>query len=471
MYLLLFAVIAASRLARPLEELTYGESWLLDGARQIARGEGLYASPDHLPLMQYAYTPLYYAVVGGLLRIFGDSGYTLGRTVSLLATLFGAAALAWSISRLTRRLLLGLLCAGLFLTQNLTVLLWATQHRVDPLALGLTLVGLALFTSEKYSLAAAFFVLAFFTKQTFVVAPLAAAITLWPCRVRLVRFAAVVSAGVLGGLAVALWLSHGWFWWHVVTTNANPPDLSTFAGLMGSLLQFNGVLLLVALVSLALPSRPSERVWRLYFVGSLLTLPTLAKLGASSNYWLELTAGTAVLTSLAADYVGRWPQTRLIAPTVIAGALLVAVPGYQATAIDAEQSVADMLQPPDPHYLSFVGDSDSADAYRVDARFIEFIAAQPGDLLTDNSGLAVAAGKRITYEFQIFQLLKAEGFWSEQPILDAIAAQRFSLVALMHPLDGPIAGTRWSPGLQTALQADYAFVGARDGFRLYTPRR
>ena len=43
---------------------------------------------------------------------------------------------------------------------------------------------------------------------------------------------------------------------------------------------------------------------------------------------------------------------------------------------------------------------------RVDAAFVNTIAREPGELLTDNSGLAVAAGKPITYEFQIFQLLQ-----------------------------------------------------------------
>src|SRR5204863_7098986 len=99
-YLVLFAFGAADRLVRPVEEFTYGESWLLDGARQVAHGEGLYASPDQLPLMHIAYTPLYYVIVGGLLHVFGDNGYTVGRWVSLLATLIGALALVWSLRRL-----------------------------------------------------------------------------------------------------------------------------------------------------------------------------------------------------------------------------------------------------------------------------------------------------------------------------------------------------------------------------------
>ncbi|MBV9326282.1 MAG: hypothetical protein JO352_21165 [Chloroflexi bacterium] len=468
-YLVLFALGVQDRLTRPLEELTYGESWLLDGARQVARGERLYAAPDRLPLMQIAYTPVYYVVVGGLQRVVGDHGYTVGRAVSLVSTLIGTLALTWSVRCVTGFWRFGWLAGGLLLTQNLTVLLWGALERVDALALGLTLVGLALYTGRHTSAAAIFFVLAFFTKQTYFVAPIAAAIALWPCRASLLRFSVLMVCGVLGGVGLALWLTDGWFWWHVVTANANPLDLMTFSVLMGSFLQFNGVPLLAALTSLVLPAGPGERVWRLYFVGCLLTLPSVAKLGASSNYWVELTAATAALLALASYRLAAWPQTRLVAPTVIAGALLIAVPGYQATATELALTRADTLQPPSPRYLSLVGDA-GATPLRIDATFVDYVAQQPGDVLTDNSGLAVAAGKPIEFEFQIFQLLRAEGHWSEQPIVDAIATRRFSLVVLMHPLDGSIGDTRWSSALQSALLDAYAPAGSQAGFWLYRPR-
>jgi hypothetical protein len=470
MYLVLFATSAADRLTRPLEELTYGESWLLDGARQIASGEGLYSAPDHLPLMQIAYTPLYYLVVGTLERGVGDRGYVVGRAVSLVATLVGSLALVWSVRCLTGHWRFGWLAGGLLLTQNLTLLLWGALERVDALALGLTLVGLALYTMHRSAAAAALFVLAFFTKQTFFVAPIAAAIALWPCRGRLLRFGAIIVCGVVGGVGVAQWLTQGWFWWHVVIANANTLDLMTFSVLMGSFMQYNGVPVLAALTSLALPAAPGERVWRLYFVGCLLMLPSVAKLGASSNYWIELTAATAALLSLASYRLMGWSMTRVVAPTVIAGALLIAVPGYQATATELALNAADTLQPASPHFLSFVGDA-GATPLRIDAAFVDYIARQPGALLTDNSGLAVAAGKPIEYEFQIFQLLRVQDNWSERPILDAIAARRFSLVALMHPLDGSIDDTRWSPALQSALQDAYVPDGVQAGFWLYVPRR
>ena len=39
----------------------------------------------------------------------------------------------------------------------------------------------------------------------------------------------------------------------------------------------------------------------------------------------------------------------------------------------------------------------------------------------------------------------------------------------MHPLDGPIEDTRWTPALQAALAAAYVPAGTQAGFWLYRP--
>ena len=260
--------------------------------------------------------------------------------------------------------------------------------------------------------------------------------------------------------------------WHTVTANRNEPDLVTFSALMGGFLQFNGLPVLAALSSFVLPAPArGERIWRIYLVGSLVTLFSLAKLGASSNYWLEVSAATAALLALAAHRLATTvPSGRLVAPMVVGGSLFIAIPGYQATAIQATATFSELVRPSGPRFLSLVGDGDGTAALRVDSRFIDRVAADPGALLTDNSGLAVAAGKRIEFEFQIFQLLQAEGHWSEQPILDAVARRHFSIVALMHPLDGPVNGTRWTPALREALRTAYLPAGHEAGFWLYRPR-
>jgi hypothetical protein len=466
-YLLIFAASAAGRLLRPHEEFLYGESWLLDDARRIAAGESLYPPVDRLPLMHTAYTPLYYLVVGELQRVLGDSGYTLGRAVSLLGAVLAAVALAWVVRHLTGSWLAGALGAAVLVTQNLTVFLWGPLHRVDTLALGLTMLGLALASGGRPTLAALVFVLAVMTKQTFLVAPLAVWLTLWPWWRQMLGFGAVFGGVLLLIVAIAQWLTGGWFLWHTVIGNSNEAELDTFTQLIGSFLQFNGLTVVAAAASLLLPGERGERLWRLYFLGTLATLPTIAKIGASSNYWLEISAATSVLLAVASHRLAQWPATRLIAPVVIGGALLIAVPGYQANARDAGDSLREAISPA-PVYLTLVSDV-SHSPFRVESSFVRHVAAEPGELLTDNPGLAVAAGKRISYEFQIFQLLYVEGRWSQAPILDAIRARRFTLVALMHPLDGPTQGTRWTPTIRDELLGAYVPAGQQSGFWLYRP--
>ena len=468
LYSVAFAWSAVVRVLRPLEELVYGESWVLDGARRVAQGGVLYPPADRLPLAQTAYTPLYYVVVGELQRAFGDAGYTTGRAVSLVATLLGALVLAWSVARLTGRWSTGILAAGLLLTQNVTVVLWAPLHRVDALALGLTLVGLSLATAGRPYAAALAFLLALLTKQTFLVAPLATCLALWPDRRRMLRFAALFALAVALSVVAAQWLTDGWFLWHTLLANSNVPDFDTFAALVGSFLQFNGLAVLGSAILLTLPERPGERLWRLYFLGCLVTLPSVAKIGASSNYWLELSAATAALLGLGAHRLAGAGSAQLVAPVVIAGALLVAVPAYQAVAFESASATRDLLRPQSPAYLSLVGDG-GPQPYRVEASFVPRIAREAGDVLTDNPGLAVAAGKRIAFEFQIFQLLEAQGLWSDEPIVKAIFARQFALVVLMHPLDGPLQGTRWTPAIRDALRTAYVPDGRQAGFWVYRP--
>jgi hypothetical protein len=470
LYCIAFSTLAAGRLARPLDEFSYGESWLLDDARRIARGEPLYAPVDRVPITQTAYTPVYYVLVSLVQRVVGDWGYSVGRAVSLVATAASAVLLVWSVHRLSGCWAAGWLAAGLFLTQNLTAVLWAPLHRVDALALTVTLAGMALWVGGRRHLAALAFVAAVMTKQTFLVAPLAACLALWPCRREMLQFTLVFGVSLGVGVALAQWISGGWFLWHTVLANSNQADFQTFAILMGSFLQFNGLPVLLALASLTMPAPPTERVWRLYFLGCLATLPTIAKIGASSNYWLELSAATAVLLALASIrlIVRPEPLARAAPPLILAGTLLFSMTAYQASARAGADLLSESLSSSSPGFVSLISDTGTA-PLRVQTSFVDRIAREPGDLLTDNSGLAAAAGKPVMFEFQIFQLLLAEGRWSDAPIVEAILARRFALVALMHPLDTPVERTRWTPAIRDALASSYVPAGQAPGFWLYRP--
>jgi hypothetical protein len=139
MYLVVVALSFYQRVLDPTEYM-YGESIVLDETHRLADGQPLYAPPIALPLTVTAYPPVYYVGVSLLQQLSGDS---VGRIVSVAATVASTALIVWSVHRITANWAAGVLGGGLFVTQNLTVLLWGPTHRVDMLALCFALCGLA----------------------------------------------------------------------------------------------------------------------------------------------------------------------------------------------------------------------------------------------------------------------------------------------------------------------------------------
>jgi hypothetical protein len=456
-YLAAAGLSTFERVRSPVEFL-YGEAIVLDETRRIGLGQPLYPAPTALPLTVTAYTPLYYLLVGVLQRVSGEMGYGVGRLVSVAAVLASAGLLAWSVHRIAGRWYGGLLAAGLFLTQNLTVLLWAPVNRVDPLALCFTLLGLVSATSGRTTLAALPLALAVLTKQTYLAAPLCVVVTLWPRRRLVLAFSALFLASVSVCLAVGQWLTDGWLLWHTFVANANPLDFRYFAGMLGLFLQYNALPVVAATALFGLSARGPERLWRVYFlVSGLEALATVGKLGASSNYWLELTAATGVLIAIlairlaeAADAQALLTSTGLA--SLVLASLLVCVSAYQAT-------VAQAL---DLHFGSTVPQLEVA----------PLVAAEPGAVLTDDPGLALLAGKQIEFESVIFTILAAQGVWDETPILDAIHARQFGLVVLDVSLDEPprpLISARFSTQVRAVLQAAYTPAGQQAGYWFYRP--
>src|SRR5689334_5315062 len=100
MYLAVVALSFHQRVLEPTEYL-YGESIVLDETHRLAEGQPLYAPPTGLPLTVTAYPPAYYLVVGLLQQLSGETGYRVGRTVSVVATAASAVLIVWSVHRVT----------------------------------------------------------------------------------------------------------------------------------------------------------------------------------------------------------------------------------------------------------------------------------------------------------------------------------------------------------------------------------
>jgi hypothetical protein len=460
LYLVVVGFSFHQRVLDPTEYM-YGESIVLDETHRLAAGQPLYAPPTALPLTVTAYPPVYYISVSLLQQISGDTSYSVGRIVSVAAACASALLIAWSVRRLTGRLPPGLLAAGLFVTQNLTVVLWAPTHRVDMLALCFALSGLALATAGRTTLAALPLALAVLTKQTYVAAPVCIAFAIWPHRRALFSFGALFVGSVLLAVGVGSWLTGDELLWHTVIANANPFDMDYFAAMLSAFAQFNALPLVAAAALFGLPVRGAERLWRTYFLLSgLIALATVGKIGASSNYWLELTAATSVLIGILAARVSEPSAVRAaFASAGLAGlvlaSLLTCIPAYQAT---MAQATAMAMSGP------------SADsARRIEAAAL--VANETGPVFTDDPDLALLAGKRVEFEL-IYTLLAVQHIWEETPILTPIRERRFKLVVVEEPLDAPqrpLTSQHFTDNVRSALQEAYAPAGQVAGYWLYRP--
>jgi hypothetical protein len=132
----------------------------------------------------------------------------------------------------------------------------------------------------------------------------------------------------------------------------------------------------------------------------------------------------------------------------------VAVPGYQALS----------------HELRRVLPAGGAGTVHAQAQLAPLLSAEPGEVLTDEPALAIAAGKPVVFELVIFRLLAEQRVWDERPILEAIAARRFGLVVLESPLDFPPERANFSAAVREALRAAYEPAGEREGYWFYRPR-
>ncbi|MFN3197982.1 MAG: ArnT family glycosyltransferase [Bradymonadia bacterium] len=232
-YVVIFVVVALIRVFYPFE-VEWMEGGMLAHAARLASGQPIYAEPsaDFVP---FFYTPGYPITLWGLSQITGGLSFTLGRLVSLAATLSTFYCL-FLIGRREAGVRFGLLAMGIY--ASLFRLNGAFYDLVRPDALFITIMLWAVYVAYTMPrwrgviLAAVLCVVGFFTKQTAsVFTPAIAVYLLW----RNWRHGVVFGALAFGlgalGVYVANQATDGWFW------------VYTFEGHQGHLFYWKNILM------------------------------------------------------------------------------------------------------------------------------------------------------------------------------------------------------------------------------------
>jgi hypothetical protein len=416
----LLAVFAVALWAR--NGLTPVEGIVGLHSHMFAQGQGLYHPLNQYPYTVAAYGPIYYSLCAALDRL-GVPLYLAARSLSFLA-LLGSL---WYCGRILARFAphdrpartVGLLLAAS--TANL--LYWGTVGQVDMLAVCFSLAAFAAYldwraTGRGLWLAAAFVVLAVFTKQTAIASGATIALCLlWDDRRTAARW---IPAVALAGLAIAATLqlaTQGAFLENALFANLNPFAAAKLIDQGQYFLLTSGGLLLIGLCCLPAAIGPARPLFLYTGLSLAVWLLTAPKVGSDLNYQLEMTLLLAVTAAVGLGHAHffsavfanrRSAITLLQIPIVLHIALNLTLTARTA----AERAVF-----------------ESAKTAEIEA-LRPFLAAPHRRVLGGSYDATLQLRGHIEVETLIYSLLVAAGRVDPGPVLRDLQAGRFETVVL-----------------------------------------
>lgn len=420
------------------------EAFVLNQAMLLARGETIYPSIDNYPYIVGNYTPVYPLMVRVFL--FFLDGLMAGRLLTLQAGIVLAVLLGVYAGRVSRVWWSGLLPPGIFLA-TYDVAHWLPFVRVDFLAILFSVAGLLVLVFSLRTgavvAAAVLFVLAFYTKQTQIMAPLAALIALLAAgerRSAMILAGTGASVGLLLGVALTL-MTSGEFIRHTVTYNANEFHWRDVGIMLRHLSYFWSAMLVLVpagllLVAVRWRSTPfGVRLAAVYTVLTALSVLAIGKAGSAVNYLLDFEAAAGL-------FVGTLLGHAVSARLYDAAAAILALVGVQVVLLHSPFRRLAAFPPP------------MREEHRATADFLAMdMQDRPGHIISEDAIFTILAGKPVVYQPFIMSTLAREGRWDPTPFISALASGRFSVIIAASDLREPSVG--FTDPMREAILARY----------------
>jgi hypothetical protein len=482
-------VQGARAIAYPFE-LDYGEGIVWEQARLLF-SSAAYGPIDRFPAIVFHYPPLFHAITVALSRLWGADMLAVGRALSLFSTVGAAVVVGVLVAGASaggdRKVrLLAVVAAALAVFACAPVMVCSPLMRVDMMAMLFAFLGIALgihaLRHERLMwLAALSFVLAVYTKQISIAAPLALFPVLCWLRPRLaIRGLAVCIVSGLVALAGLEWATSVGFGRHVFLYNVNRLNLRGLTwiavvlvyhalhfGVAASALrrvpaigfQLAGLTRTKRDAAVGVDLRAASLlVLGLYWMWTTLMTVAVAKSGASINYLSEWTGVTIVWVGLglnqAAQAVphGGAAEERAAAWATIAPLAL----GIQVVVLHA--------------LVPMTHDSAwSRERIAENMRLSELIRAADKPIISDNMVLLVRNRQPVLWEPAIFTELASVGLWDEEPLVSRIRAGEFAMFITAGTRGTVVFDNHYNPRVADAMDVAYPVKTTLQSYTLHLP--
>ena len=283
-----------------------GEGLILSRAWILAQGGNVYSPITEEPYFVMNYPPVFEGLVALLIKVFGP-GHWIGRILSVMSALLAGHFISGIVRNTTQRALPGVF-AGLLFFGSCWLTTWSVLSRIDVFGLMCVLAGLMVMTramkTNKAILVIAgalLFSLALFTRQSYIAAPLACALTYMSSsrktpeakRGHKLLFLSVMILFPAIIFAVLTWITNGEFYRHSVIYTMGDFDFGNFVRWMKEFINMHGVLVGISLVyALVCWRKKRHGMLVLFWWLALAVSLTAGKEGSSINYFLEFWAAS-----------------------------------------------------------------------------------------------------------------------------------------------------------------------------------
>jgi hypothetical protein len=389
-------------------------------ANMLTHGDGIYYSLNGYPFTVSPYGPIFYCA-SALLHDLGLPSYQASRIISFAALLL-VFVLCWRALGLLTGSVYAQAAGVLIAASTSNLLFWGTVGQVDTLGVCFSIGAFAAFlnfrghgSSRSLALSGTLAVLAVFTKQTFLSAPVAIALSLlFEDRKRALQWIGGV-VGVSAGVALALnAYTSGLYFQDAIWANINPFSAHKLQQHVRYLILTGAGVILTAAVSLR---QMTPHLAPLHLYAALSTcvwLATAPKIGSDLNYQIEMMlvlSLCAACTLHQVDFFAKvFSGSRAWATLLQIPLLLhVAVNLFLTGRIIAERAILEPLK------------KQEAEALRP---FVD----RSGRLLSVHYDSLVHYRGRIEVEPFIYTLLVRAGRSDPAPLLGDLRARRFKTI-------------------------------------------
>jgi hypothetical protein len=430
-----FLELSLTVLSYPFD-LDITEGFLMIPSIKLLKGESMYGnihSPPYFFITKYP--PVFYIFNAFNMILFGVNLFS-ARIISFLSSLIIGFLIYLIVKRSTRNKLLGILAFLFFYSSYVTIQI-ATQIRVDVLATLFSLLGIYFILdykkTKKFYLAILFFLASFFTKQSFIAAPIASFVYLFMNdRKKSFQFFGIMILFTVSISLLINFLTNGQFLFHLLLGTSGIIEYSFLPFFINLIPNF-----IILTIGVLFFLQEKRNLIALYFIFSLIILLfLLTRTGAWINFLFEMTAIASITLFL---FIGKMNRET--------GKILLCLFILFQIIIFVEKDPRNLLfiyQPKSYQPLINLG---------ADEKILSYIKNVSDTVLAEHASYAILTNKEIPPELWSVIELERSNIVKNSEIMNFIKEKNYSMIIYYKSDRVPLI-----EGLQNYIKNNYKLV-------------